>query len=131
MKRRGRGHVINTASSAGLQAGPGIGPYNVAKFGVVAITETLRVECEGTGVSASVLCPGAVNTNIVRSERNRPAHVPEYTGPVAERFAASSARLLGEQGLAPAAVAAMVLDGVRADRFWIVTHPGWIDVVCG
>jgi NAD(P)-dependent dehydrogenase (short-subunit alcohol dehydrogenase family) len=130
MKRRGRGHVINTASTAGLQANPGIGPYNVAKFGVVAITETLRVECEGTGVSASVLCPGAVNTNLVRSERNRPAHVPESTGAIAERFAASSTRLLGEQGLAPAAVAAMVLDAVRANRFWVITHPGWIDVVC-
>ena len=128
MKRCGRGHVISTSSSAGLQANPGIGPYNVAKFGVVAIAETLRVECAGTGVSASVLCPGAVNTNIVRSERNRPAHVPESTGAVAERFAASSARLLGEQGLAPAAVADMVVDAVRTDRFWIITHPGWIDV---
>ena len=130
MKRRGRGHVINTASTAGLQANPGIAPYNVAKFGVIAITETLRVECEGTGVSASVLCPGAVNTNIVRSERNRPAHVPESTGAIAERFAASSTRLLGEQGLAPAAVAAMVIGAVRANRFWVITHPGWIDVVC-
>ncbi len=129
MKRRGRGHVISTSSSAGLQANPGIGPYNVAKFGVVAIAETLRVECAGTGVSASVLCPGAVNTNIVRSERNRPAHVPESIGAVAERFAASSARLLGEQGLAPAVVADMVVDAVRTDRFWIITHPGWIDVM--
>jgi len=130
MKRQGRGHVINTASSAGLQASPGIGPYNVAKFGVIAITETLRVECEGTGVSASVLCPGAVNTNLPRSERNRPANVPESAGPVAERFAASATKLLGQQGLAPAAVADMVLDAVRADRFWVITHPGWIDVAC-
>ncbi|WP_322754231.1 SDR family NAD(P)-dependent oxidoreductase [Frankia sp. Cas3] len=128
MKRQGRGHVINTASTAGLQANPGIGPYNVAKFGVVAITETLRVECEGTGVNASVLCPGAVNTNIVRAERNRPANVPESTGAVAERFAASSTRLLGGQGIAPTAVAAMVVDAVRSERFWIITHPGWIDV---
>jgi len=128
MKSRGRGHVISTASSAGLQAGPGIGPYNVAKFGVVALAETLRVECEGTGVSASVLCPGAVNTNIVRSERNRPEHVPASAGAIADRFAASSTRLLGEQGMAPAAVAAQVVEAVRADRFWIITHPGWIDV---
>jgi NAD(P)-dependent dehydrogenase (short-subunit alcohol dehydrogenase family) len=129
MKRQGHGHVINTASSAGLQANPGIGPYNVAKFGVVAVTETLRVECEGTGVSASVLCPGAVNTNIVRSERNRPSNVPQSTGAIAERFAASSTRMLGEQGLSTAAVADMVVDAVRTDRFWIITHPAWVHVV--
>ena len=129
MKAQGFGHVVNTASTAGLQANAGIAPYNVAKFGVVALTETLRLECEGTGVGVSVLCPGAVDTRIVDAERNRPANVPLSSGAVAERFTAASSRMLREVGLAPAAVAAMVVDAVRANRFWILTHPGWYDVM--
>jgi NAD(P)-dependent dehydrogenase (short-subunit alcohol dehydrogenase family) len=129
MKRNGRGHIVNTASTAGLQAGRGIAPYNVAKFGVVALTETLRGELAGTGVSTSVLCPGAVNTRIVEAERNRPDGVPESVGAVADGFKERSAKLLGTQGLDPAQVAAMVLDAVETDRFWIVTHPAWIDVL--
>ena len=129
MKAQGHGHIVNTASTAGLQANAGIAPYNVAKFGVVALTETLRLECEGTGVGVSVLCPGAVNTRIVDAERNRPADVPGSSGAVAERFTAASSRMLREQGLAPSDVAAMVVDAVRTGRFWILTHPGWYDVM--
>ena len=72
IKESGDGHIINTASTAGLQASGSIAPYNVAKFGVVALTETLRVELDEAkcGVSASVLCPGAINTQIVRSKRS-------------------------------------------------------------
>ncbi|MDA0979472.1 MAG: SDR family NAD(P)-dependent oxidoreductase, partial [Proteobacteria bacterium] len=75
IKAAGEGHIVNTASTAGLQATSGIGPYNVAKFGVVAVTETLRKELDSAGspVSASVLCPGAINTKIVVSKRNRDA----------------------------------------------------------
>ena len=75
LKQQGEGHIVNTASTAGLQAVPGLAPYNVAKFGVVALTETLRLELDGTGVGASVLCPGAVNTRIVDAERNLPVTV--------------------------------------------------------
>jgi short-subunit dehydrogenase len=58
--------VINTASTAGLQSAPSTGPYNVAKFGVVALSETLRMElaAEDSGVSVSVLCPGAINIQV-------------------------------------------------------------------
>ena len=129
LKAKGRGHIVNTASTAGLQSAKGIAPYNVAKFGVVALTETLRTELHGTGVSASVLCPGAINTRIVDAERNRPDDVPASSGEVAERFLTVSTELLKTQGLDPAQVASMVVDGIKTNRFWILTHPQWIDVL--
>lgn len=129
LKKQGSGHIINTASTAGLQANAGIGPYNVAKFGVVAMSETMRLECEGSGVGVSVLCPGAVNTQIVDAERNRPATVPASTGATAERFYSGAGALLRAEGLAPSHVAAMVVDAVITDRFWVLTHPGWLDVL--
>jgi NAD(P)-dependent dehydrogenase (short-subunit alcohol dehydrogenase family) len=129
LKQQGSGHIVNTASTAGLQASPGIGPYNVAKFGVVGLSETLRLECEPHGVGVSVLCPGAVDTRIVDAERNRPATVPASTGPTAEQFTQRSGELLRTEGLPPTAVAAAVLDAVRTNRFWVLTHPGWYDVL--
>lgn len=129
LKAKGSGHIVNTASTAGLQSATGIAPYNVAKFGVVALTETLRMELRGTGVSASVLCPGAINTRIADAERNRPDDVPASVGKVAERFLVGSAELLKTQGLDPAHVARLVVDGIKADHFWILTHPQWVDVL--
>jgi NAD(P)-dependent dehydrogenase (short-subunit alcohol dehydrogenase family) len=127
LKAQGEGHIVNTASTAGLQANPGIGPYNVAKFGVVALSETLRLEFAGTGIGVSVLCPGPVNTRIVDAERNLPAGVQASSGAVADRFRTGAGAVLAGQGLDPADVAAMVLDGIRNDRFWILTHPEWAD----
>ena len=127
LKAQGEGHIVNTASTAGLQANPGIAPYNVAKFGVVALSETMRYELDGTGVGVSVLCPGAVNTRIVQAERNLPTGVAAATGAVADRFRNGAGATLASQGLDPADVAGMVLDGILADRFWIITHPEWLD----
>ena len=133
MRQSGEGHVINTASTAGLQSAPSIGPYNVAKFGVVALTETLRMElaAEKSPVSASVLCPGAINTQIVQSKRNRPeGSAREHRPSEAERkFEASSGRLLAEQGKDPAEVAELVVQAIMADEFWILTHPEWKNVL--
>ena len=129
LKAQGEGHIVNTASTAGLQANPGIAPYNVAKFGVVALSETLRLELDGTGVGVSVLCPGAVNTRIVDAERNRPATIAASSGDVADQFRSRAGQMLASKGLDPAEVAAMVLDGIVTDRFWIITHPSWIDVM--
>ena len=126
---QGEGHIVNTASTAGLQARPGIGPYNVAKFGVVALSETLRLELDGTGVGVSVLCPGAVNTRIVDAERNRPDGVTASTGDVAEQFKARAGAMLEAAGLAPADVADMVHRAIVDDRFWILTHPAWSEVM--
>jgi NAD(P)-dependent dehydrogenase (short-subunit alcohol dehydrogenase family) len=129
LKQQGTGHIVNTASTAGLQASPGIGPYNVAKFGVIGLSETLHVECEPHGVGVSVLCPGAVDTRIVDAERNRPAHVPASTGTTAETFTRRSGQLLAAEGLSPATVAVEVVAAIRSNRFWVLTHPGWHDVL--
>jgi NAD(P)-dependent dehydrogenase (short-subunit alcohol dehydrogenase family) len=133
IKRSGEGHVINTASTAGLQSAATIGPYNVAKFGVVAITETLRLELEAerSPVSASVLCPGAINTQIVNSKRNRNVEsAQEHESSAAEKaFEERAGRLLADQGKDPAEVADMVVRAIAADEFWTLTHPEWKEVL--
>ncbi len=118
------GHIVNTASVAGLVAGPGIGPYNASKFAVVGISETLFHELAGTSVGVSVLCPGYVQTNIASSQRNRPEHLRR------ENKAAHAARANNEQiaggvstGMDPANVADQVIRAVLSNHFWIVTHP--------
>ena len=133
IKRSGEGHVVNTASTAGLQSSATIGPYNVSKFGVVALTETLRLELEAekSPVSASVLCPGAIDTQIVNSKRNRdPESAKEHQGSAAEdRFEESAGRLLAEHGKDPAEVADLVVNAIRTNEFWILTHPEWKKVM--
>ncbi len=129
LKAQGDGHIVNTASTAGLQSNAGIGPYNVAKFGVVALSETLWLELQGTGVGVSVLCPGAVNTRIVQAERNLPSGVAAATGRVADGFRSRAGSTLADKGIDPADVADMVLDGIRTDRFWILTHPEWHELM--
>jgi NAD(P)-dependent dehydrogenase (short-subunit alcohol dehydrogenase family) len=126
IKQAGVGHIVNTASTAGLQASPGIAPYNVAKFGVVGLTETLARELvDAPGINASVLCPGAVNTRIVESERNRPSDLTDHhQTAMDERFKKGSAAMLAK-GMDPAAVADLVLDAILTERFWIITHEPW------
>ena len=121
------GHIVNTASQAGITVGPYLSPYNVTKQGVVALTETLHLELSQleAPVQASVLCPGTVATNIWHSEEHRPASLSdsqplqtqqekEYREIVAGGVAA---------GMAPAELAQIVFDALRAEQFWIFTHP--------
>ena len=133
IKAAGEGHMVNTASTAGLQATATIGPYNVAKFGVVGITETLRSELDGTDlpVSASVLCPGAINTQIVTSKRNRPAESAEdHKGSKQEEmFEQGAGAMLAQDGMDPSEVAERVVNAIRNNDFWILTHPDWHDVL--
>jgi NAD(P)-dependent dehydrogenase (short-subunit alcohol dehydrogenase family) len=133
IKETGEGHIVNTASTAGLQASSSIGPYNVAKFGVVAITETLRMELEGerSPVSASVLCPGAINTQIVWSKRNRDADsAKDHQTSVQEKgFEERAGALLAERGKDPSDVAEMVCNAIIKDEFWILTHSDWENVL--
>jgi NAD(P)-dependent dehydrogenase (short-subunit alcohol dehydrogenase family) len=132
LRKAGEGHIINTASTAGLQATPNIGPYNVAKFGVVALTETLRLELDAAGaaIGASVLCPGAVQTRIGDSERNRAAtgFAEGRDSDTAQAFKDSVAPFI-EAGIAPADVAAMMIAAIRNNDFWILTHPAWKTVL--
>ncbi|MEM1434276.1 MAG: SDR family NAD(P)-dependent oxidoreductase [Pseudomonadota bacterium] len=133
IKATGEGHVVNTASTAGLQSSASIAPYNVAKFGVVALTETLRLELEADQlpISASVLCPGAINTQIVTSKRNRdPASARDHQSSAAEQaFEERAGALLAQEGKDPAEVAELVLDAIVNNHFWILTHPAWYDVL--
>lgn len=123
-------HIMSTASVAGLMSGPGLGPYNAAKYGVVAIMETLHHEMaqdEESNVGVSVLCPGVVNTNIITAQRNRPEHLKRAkktgaAGKDAQRRNASIAAALAS-GMAPSEVAACVIDAMKNDQFWVLSHP--------
>lgn len=132
IKQAGEGHIVNTASTAGLQSANGIGPYNVSKFGVVALTETLRLELDAakSSVSASVLCPGAINTQIVQSKRNRSADSASshQASAVEEAFEKNAGAML-ERGMDPSDVADMIVNAIRKNDFWIITHPDWKGVM--
>jgi NAD(P)-dependent dehydrogenase (short-subunit alcohol dehydrogenase family) len=122
---QGEGHVVNTASMAGLVSTPMMGPYNASKHAVVTISETLRLDLQqaGSPVAVSVLCPGFVQTRIHEAQRNRPG------GPRGEPFSPGVIEHLVATGIPPAAVADAVLDAVTAERFWVLTHPGMKAVV--
>ena len=132
IRRAGEGHVVNTASVAGVQAAPDIAPYNVAKSGVIAITETLQMELTARNepIGASVLVPGAVNTRIVFSDRNQPKLLAGTALSEEERrFQERAGTRLASEGMDPADVADMVHDAIVGGKFWILTHPDWIDVL--
>ncbi|MEZ5229304.1 MAG: SDR family NAD(P)-dependent oxidoreductase [Acidimicrobiales bacterium] len=125
LKAQGEGHITATSSMAGLLSGPVLGAYHVAKHGVVALMDTVRIELKiaKSPVRASVLCPGPVDTDITTSSRNRPTELPEHeTSEQEERFWTSLTSEL-ERGMNPADVGELVLDAVRNERFWILTHP--------
>ena len=123
------GHIVNTASMAGMIAGPMMGPYNATKFAVVAISETLNAELALTGgkIGVSVLCPGFVNTDITTSARNRPASLSgrDFT-PDPEQ--AASFKALLEAGRQPAEVALMVEAAIRERRLHIFTDREFLPV---
>jgi NAD(P)-dependent dehydrogenase (short-subunit alcohol dehydrogenase family) len=123
---QGEGHVVNTASIAGLATAPFLGPYNATKQAVVAISETLFKDLQSVGapagVGVSVLCPGFVRTRIAESDRNRPAWAPEREAESAEALRGAIQNMV-EGGISPAAVAERVIDAVRHNTFYILTHP--------
>jgi len=118
------GHVVNTASVAGLLTGSG--PYFASKHGVSCLTEGLYKDLKAAGakLSASVLCPGVIRTQILEAERNRPAQFGGATdlsklSEQAQQFSAGFRAAL-QAGLDPAVVAEAVADAVVHDRFYIV-----------
>jgi len=116
---QGEGHIVNTASVAGLFSAPFMGPYNIAKYGVVALSETMRSEMAlmQAPVGVSVLCPSWVKTNIASSVRNKPGASPEEVDALTEIV-----KPFLEKGLEPAEVADAVVAAVKANQFWIITH---------
>jgi NAD(P)-dependent dehydrogenase (short-subunit alcohol dehydrogenase family) len=111
------GHVVNTASMAGLIASQGLGVYNTSKYAVVGLSETLAKDLKGHGIGVSVLCPMGVETRIRASERNRPAALRNEPGVAAE----PAVELIGRY-LAPEAVAELVLDAIRRGELYVITH---------
>lgn len=123
------GHIVNTASAAGLISGSRQGAYKVSKHGVVTLTETLALELAAgkARIKASVLCPDFVNTRILDAERNRPAALQNASqrGPLSPADAARVQAIKGllQQAMQPSQVAEMVFDAIREERFYILTHP--------
>jgi NAD(P)-dependent dehydrogenase (short-subunit alcohol dehydrogenase family) len=111
-----RGHIVNTASMAGLIASQGLGVYNTSKYAVVGLSETLAKDLKPYGIGVSVLCPMGVETRIRESERSRPATLRNEAG-----TAAAAVELIGRY-LPPDTVAAMVLDAVRRGELYVITH---------
>jgi NAD(P)-dependent dehydrogenase (short-subunit alcohol dehydrogenase family) len=114
------GHVVNTASVAGLVALPGLGIYGATKFAVMALSETLRAELAPEGIGVSVLCPGGVRTRIHEAARNRPAAFGGADA-AAGRAAASDAAI--EAGMDPDRVGACMVRAVRRNDLYALTHP--------
>jgi len=130
------GHIVNTASVAGLLSGVAfIGPYAATKVAVVSISETLVQELaiDQIPIGVSVLCPSSVDTRVMESERGRPPELGiEHRTETAEsvRLAIRDS-FTGPSGLTPVEVAGRVLAAIRAGQFWIITHPGERPVVEG
>jgi NAD(P)-dependent dehydrogenase (short-subunit alcohol dehydrogenase family) len=126
------GHIVNTASMAGMQSGLGFSPYAASKFAVVAMSEGLALQLKPEGIGVSVLCPGYVRTRIGESGRNRPARygpaqTPDPASPAGLLIAHIAERL--QSGLEPSQVAASVLAAIAADQLYVFTHPEMRDEV--
>jgi NAD(P)-dependent dehydrogenase (short-subunit alcohol dehydrogenase family) len=126
-------HIVNTSSGAGLIVGGFSAPYSVTKHAVVALSESiyLALQQRNSLVKVSVLCPGLVRTNIVDVERTRPAEF--HNEPVAmtpERQAGLAAfRAAIDASMPPQQVAEIVFDAIKSERFYILTHPEWTEVI--
>lgn len=120
MVAAGVGHVVNTASEAGLHAGFGLGVYHATKYGVVGLTEALAGELRGTGVGVTCVCPELVDTLVFESTRNAPAHLglpaPAHI-PMSDLEA-----MMGTTAMAPAAVAELIVAAIVEGTFWVTTH---------
>ena len=127
-----RGHIVNTASMAGLLNPPNMGIYNVSKHAVVSLSETLYQDLAlvSDQVSASVLCPYFVPTGISQSQRNRPKNqVPDQPTRSQLVGQAMSDKAVGSGRVSAADVAQKVFDAVQARQFYIYSHPQAIGAV--
>ena len=120
------GHVVNTSSVGGIVAGSGA--YSVSKHGVLSISEGLYLDLRAndSNISASVLCPGLVNTNLLNAERNRPDQFGGPAEPTEESFASEMG---WHSAMDPGNVASLVWDAIVNDTFYILPHPGFDEIV--
>jgi NAD(P)-dependent dehydrogenase (short-subunit alcohol dehydrogenase family) len=121
-----QGHIVNTASMAGLLTPPNMGVYNVSKHAVVALSETLYQDLQlvSDQVGASVLCPYFVPTGISQSQRNRPGDQPTPQATASQRISLAQTDKAVQSGKITAAeVAQKVFDAVARNQFYIFSHP--------
>jgi NAD(P)-dependent dehydrogenase (short-subunit alcohol dehydrogenase family) len=121
-----RGHIVNTASMAGLLTPPNMGIYNVSKHAVVSLTETLYQDLKlvSDQLSTSVLCPYFVATGISQSHRNRPAEMADEKATQSQLIGqAMTDKAVSSGKVSAAEVAQLVFDAISADRFYIFSHP--------
>jgi NAD(P)-dependent dehydrogenase (short-subunit alcohol dehydrogenase family) len=131
--RAGEGHIVNTASMAGLLGLYTSPPYAVSKFGVVALSESLynQLQIAGAPVGVSVLCPAWVRTRINESDRNRPPAAGTPAARDMDEQARSAIRQVIEAGMDPAEVADKVVAAVRSGQFYVLPHDdeGWLELI--
>ncbi|WP_151634816.1 SDR family oxidoreductase [Noviherbaspirillum aerium] len=122
-----QGHIVNTASMAGLLNAPNMGIYNVSKHAVVSLSETLYHDLQliGAPIGASVLCPYFVPTGISQSQRNRPDDVKEEGGPTLSQVVAQavSDKAVSSGKVTAAEVAERTFNAIRDGQFYIYSHP--------
>jgi len=128
-----QGHIVNTASMAGLLNAPTMGIYNVSKHAVVSLSETLFQDLKlvEAPIGASVLCPYFVPTGIAKSDRNRPDDKQNHTALTASQRAAQvmSDKAVSSGKVSAAEVAERTFDAIRADQFYIYSHPDALGIV--
>lgn len=134
IEQAAEGHIVNTASRAGLICGPTLGVYRVTKHGVVALSETLYHELreKGAKIEVSVLCPSFVDTRILDSERNRPSELrndPVRVGRPTEEALKKKIRQAAKTAISSRQIAELVFDAVRKQRFYIFPHPEMKELV--
>lgn len=121
---QGEGHIVNTASLAGLGGVAGLGIYCTTKFAVVGLSESLHHDlvARGSAVGVSVLCPGFVQTRISESNRNAPASVADWVVTPDALATAEFANALTSAGIVPEVVADAVRDAIVDGTFYVVPH---------
>jgi NAD(P)-dependent dehydrogenase (short-subunit alcohol dehydrogenase family) len=125
------GHVVNTCSIGALIPMPFGGAYNVAKAGVLALSETLFLELKITNarIGVSVLCPGLMNTNILESSRNWPEDLGPRPADKRDPAEFEALRQMLATGMSPEAVAEGVFNAIRADQLYVLTHPEYDSMI--
>lgn len=117
------GHVVNTASILGLWAGARMSIYASSKYAVVAMSEAAREDLAPFNIGVSALCPGMINTRILRSARNRPQSFTGQPGGLAlDMDQSEMERMFATEGLDPDVVGEQVLNGIRKNKAFIFTH---------
>jgi len=127
IRQSGEGHIVNTGSLASFAAeAPTFHPYVTTKFALLGLSESLEGELRrnGENIHVSLLGPGVVKTNMTNAERNRPSDVPDTRDdPQRAAILGFLDKATAEVGMEPSEVAGLVVDAIRAEQFFVLTHP--------